>query len=84
MKTKTDARLTLSYFRKLERENYLALALVVLLSAAGFCGLLYHIGGVLTPTMSSISCILWFFVAYSWSRAKAFQARVRSSMSNSP
>ena len=34
MKTKTDARLTLSYLRKLERENYLALALVVLLSAS--------------------------------------------------
>jgi hypothetical protein len=49
MKTKTDARLTLSYLRKLERENYLALALVVLLSAAGFCGLLYHIGGSTYP-----------------------------------
>jgi hypothetical protein len=35
MQSNTDARLTLPYLRKLERENYLALATVVLLSAAG-------------------------------------------------
>ena len=44
MKTETDARLTIAYLRKLERENYLALAAVVFLSTAGFFGLLYLFG----------------------------------------
>jgi hypothetical protein len=44
MKTKTDARLTLSYLRKLERENYLALATVVLLSTVGLFGLIFNVG----------------------------------------
>ena len=73
MKTKTDARLSLSYLRKLERENYLALAAVVLLSAAGFCGLLYHVGGstypdnisnIMYPLASFVGAGLAFITAY--------------------
>jgi signal transduction histidine kinase len=53
MKANTDARLTLSYLRKLERENYLALTAVILLSAAGLFGLLFHIGGKNNPDLVS-------------------------------
>ncbi len=66
MKTQTDARLTLSYLRKLERENYLAMAAVVFLSAAGFCGLLYHVGGSSYPDfVSNIMYPLTSFVGAS-------------------
>ncbi len=58
MKTRTDARLTLSYVRKLERENHLALAAIVLLSAAGFQGCSTMLVEVITPTMSPLACIL--------------------------
>ena len=76
MKTKTDARLTLSYLRKLERENYLALAAVVLLSAAGFCGLLYHVGGSAYPDyVSNIMYPLTSFVGAGLAFITAYRAR---------
>ncbi|HWZ19735.1 MAG TPA: hypothetical protein VNW73_13130, partial [Ktedonobacteraceae bacterium] len=76
MRTQTDARLTLSYLRKLERENYLALAAVVLLSAAGFCGLLYHIGGSSYPDyVSNIMYPLTSFVGAAMAFITAFRAR---------
>ena len=76
MKTNTDARLTLSYLRKLERENYLAMAAVIFLSAAGFCGLLYHIGGSSYPDfVSNIMYPLTSFVGASMAFITAFRAR---------
>ncbi len=73
MKTRTDARLSLSYLRKLELENYIALAGVVVLSVAGFCGLLYHVGGstypdyvsnVMYPLTSFVGAAMAFITAY--------------------
>ncbi len=76
MKTRTDARLTLSYLRKLERENYLAMAAVVFLSAAGFCGLLYQVGGSSYPDfVSNIMYPLTSFVGASMAFITAFRAR---------
>jgi signal transduction histidine kinase len=73
MKTRTDVRLSLSYLRKLELENYIALAGVVVLSVAGFCGLLYHVGGstypdyvsnVMYPLTSFVGAAMAFITAY--------------------
>jgi signal transduction histidine kinase len=76
MKAKTDARLTLSYLRKLEREDYLALAAVVLLSSAGFFGLLYHVGGSNYPDfVSNIMYPLTSFVGAGWAFITAYRAR---------
>src|SRR5437763_13913218 len=76
MKSRTDARLTLSYLRKLERENYLALAAVVLLSAAGFCGLLYHVGGSVYPdSVSNIMYPLTSCIGAGWAFITAYRAR---------
>ena len=76
MKTNTDARLTLSYLGKLERENYLALAAVILLSAAGFFGLLYHIGGSAYPdNVSNIMYPLTSFIGAAMAFITAFRAR---------
>ena len=76
MKTNTDARLTLSYLRKLERENYLAMAAVIFLSAAGFCGVLYHVGGNSYPDfVSNIMYPLTSFVGASMAFITAFRAR---------
>ena len=75
MKTRTDARLTLSYVRKLEWENYLALAAVVLLSAVGFCGLLYHVGGSTYPdAVSNIMYPLTSFVGAGWAFITVYRA----------
>lgn len=76
MQANTDARLALSYLRRLERENYLALAAVVLLSAAGFCGLLYHVGGTSYPDfVSNIMYPLTSFVGAGWAFITAYRAR---------
>lgn len=76
MQAGTDARIALSYLRKLERENYLALAVVVLLSAAGFCGLLYHVGGSTYPDfVSNIFYPLTSFVGAGWAFITAYRAR---------
>jgi len=76
MKTNTEARLTLSYLRKLERENYLAMAAVIFLSAAGFCGLLYHVGGRSDPDfVSNIMYPLTSFVGASMAFITAYRAR---------
>jgi hypothetical protein len=76
MQADTDARLSLLYLRKLERENYLALAAVVLLSAAGFCGLLYHVGGNTYPDfVSNILYPLTSFVGAAWAFVTAYRAR---------
>ncbi|HYT42134.1 MAG TPA: hypothetical protein VEP90_07295, partial [Methylomirabilota bacterium] len=76
MEPNIEARLTLSYLRKLERENYLALAAVVLLSAAGFCGLLYHVGGSAYPDyVSNIMYPLTSFVGAGLAFITAYRAR---------
>jgi signal transduction histidine kinase len=76
MQINTDARLTLSFLRKLERENYLAMAAVIFLSAAGFCGLLYHVGGSSYPDfVSNIMYPLTSFVGASMAFITAFRAR---------
>jgi signal transduction histidine kinase len=76
MKTTTDARLTLSYLRKLERENYLALAAVVFLSTAGFFGLLYHVGGSIYPDfVSNIMYPLTSFIGAAMAFITAYRAR---------
>jgi signal transduction histidine kinase len=70
-----NAGLTLPYLRKLERENYLALAAVVLLSAAGFLGLLYHVGGSNYPDfVSNIMYPLTSFVGAGWAFITAYRA----------
>lgn len=76
MKTNIDARLTISYLRKLERENYLALAAVVFLSTAGFFGLLYHVGGSTYPDfVSNIMYPLTSFIGAAMAFITAYRAR---------
>ncbi len=76
MQSNTDARLTLPYLRKLERENYLALATVVLLSAAGLFGLLFHIGGASDPYLvSNVMYPLTSLVGACWAFITAYRAR---------
>jgi hypothetical protein len=70
---KAEGRLTLSYLRQLEQENYLALAVVILLSAAGFFGSLYQVGGsaypdavsnTMYPLTSLVGVAMAFMTAY--------------------
>ncbi len=76
MEPNTKARLTLSYLRKLERENYLALALVILMSAAGFIGLLFDVGGKYNPDLvSNIMYPLTSFIGAGWAFITAYRAR---------
>lgn len=76
MKTEMDTRLTLSYLRKLERENYLAMAAVVFLSAAGFFGLLYHVGASTYPDfVSNVMYPLTSFIGASMAFITAYRAR---------
>jgi len=76
MKSNTEARLTRSYLRKLERENYLALAAVILMSTAGFFGLLFHVGGASDPYLvSNIMYPLTSFVGAGWAFVTAYRAR---------
>jgi signal transduction histidine kinase len=76
VKANTDARLTLSYLRKLERENYLALAAVILFIAAGLFGLLFHISGNNNPDLvSNIMYPLTSFIGAGWAFITAYRAR---------
>ena len=76
MEPNTKAGLTLSYLRKLERENYLALALVIIMSAAGFIGLRFNVGGERDPYLvSNIMYPLTSFVGAFWAFITAYRAR---------
>jgi signal transduction histidine kinase len=76
MELEVDDRLTLSYLSKLERENYLALAAVVLLSAAGLFGLLFRLGGNNDPYLvSNIMYPLTSFVGAIWAFFTSFRSR---------
>lgn len=76
MKTIADDRLTLPYLRKRDRENYLALAAVVLMSTAGLFGMLFHIGGESDPDLvSNFMYPLTSFVGACWAFTTAYRAR---------
>jgi signal transduction histidine kinase len=76
MKHYTQARLTHSYLSKLERENYLALSVVLLMTTAGLFGLLFHVGGENDPYLvSNIMYPLTSFVGAGWAFITAYRAR---------
>src|SRR5205814_3487621 len=68
-----DSKSTHTYIRRLDREKYVALAAIVIISLTGFGGLYFHLGevadpdiisNILYPLASFIGAILALITAY--------------------